>query len=157
MPYTVDIVEVPRRTLAVMRFHVRQSEMDSMGERMGAAFGAVAEYLARFDVHPEAPAVAFYEQTPDGFDVSAGFPVHGSIRPGHGIRTLELPQCEAAHTTHLGPYDQLPNAYAALQAGLAERGRVQPGGAAMWEEYWTGPEAPPEEWRTEIYAPLAPG
>lgn len=152
--YAIEVITAPPRTLAVTRFHAGFGELDAMGEKMGAAFGSVAAHLGDAGVAFEGPAVACYTPAGDGFDVAAGFPVAGSFDPGDGVDRLVLDGGEVAHTTHIGPYDQLPAAYAALRAGAEQLGRSLDDAATMWEEYWTGPEAPPEETRTEVFWPL---
>jgi effector-binding domain-containing protein len=152
----IEMITVEPRALAVARFDVATDELDAMGERMGAAFGAVMAHLRRAGIVPRGPAVARYEPTTDGFTVAAGFPVDAPVEPGDGIDSIVLPAGEVAHTTHLGPYDQLPKTYEALRAGVEAQGRSLVDGAAMWEEYWSGPDAPSEDARTEVFWPVAP-
>jgi effector-binding domain-containing protein len=113
-------------------------------------------HLGRAAIVPRGPAVARYEPTTDGFTVAAGFPVDAPVEPGDGVDNIVLPAGEVAHTTHLGPYDQLPKTYEALRAGVEAQGRSLVDGAAMWEEYWSGPDTPPEATRTEVFWPVAP-
>ena len=72
------------------------------------------------------------------------------------MEPFQLPECEVATTVHLGPYDQLGQAYDALKEGAAAQGRKVEEAGIMWEEYWTGPEAPPEETRTVVFWPVVP-
>jgi effector-binding domain-containing protein len=65
----------------------------------------------------------------------------------------ELPEGEVVTTTHIGPYEGLPQAYEALQAWMRREGK-EPATNLMWEEYVTGPETPPPETRTIIYWPV---
>ncbi len=155
MPYTTEITTVPSRTVAVTHFHVEMAELPELGEKMGAAFGAVMAHISRAGAIPRGPAVARYEPEDGGFDVAAGFPVTEAFEPGDGVEPLVLPGGEVAHTTHLGPYEELPAAYEALRADVEAQGRSLDSAAPMWEEYWSGPDAPAEETRTEIFWPLA--
>lgn len=156
MTYATEITMVPTRTLAVTRFHVDDSEMNEMGPRISAAFETVVAELRQAGVTPTGPAVASYERAGDGFDVAAGFPVEGPFEPVDAVTRLAVGGCEVAHTTHLGPYDRLPDAYAALRSDVEARGRSLVDDAPMWEEYWSPPESPPEETRTEVFWPVAP-
>ena len=65
-----------------------------------------------------------------------------------------LPGGPAACTTHNGPYEQLPDAYAALQAWM-EKEHLVPAGAP-WEYYVTDPaEVPdPKDWKTDVFWPV---
>jgi len=157
MQYTIDIDTVPHRTVAVTEFHVAATELDTIGERMSAAFGAVAGQLGRVGVTPGGPGIACYARGDDGFDVSAGFPVAEDFQPTNGVRRLDLGECEVAHTTHLGSYDTLPEAYDALFAGAREQGRRLTDDEPMWEEYWSPPGTPPDRTRTEVFWPVARG
>ena len=60
-----------------------------------------------------------------------------------------------ATTTHVGPYEALPQAYEAIQAWMQREGR-EPANHVMWEEYVTGPETPSAQTRTIVYWPLKP-
>jgi AraC family transcriptional regulator len=66
-----------------------------------------------------------------------------------------LPAGPAASTTHIGSYDKLPDAYAAIQQWIEAEGLVAAG--APWESYVTDPaEYPdPKDWKTEVFWPLA--
>jgi len=68
---------------------------------------------------------------------------------------LTLPGGGAACTIHAGPYEDLNEAYAALEAWMESHGFTPRG--APWESYLTDPaeHANPRDWRTEISWPLA--
>lgn len=156
MTYEIHVITVPAHTLAACRFHVTENDLAHMGEKMGTAFGHVMVALRAAGVAAVGPAVACYERTEDGFDVAAGFPIDATITAFvDGVVSLELPSAEVAHTTHVGPYEELPKAYDAVRAEVQARGQHLDDGAPMWEEYLTGPDAPPEQTRTEVYWPLA--
>ena len=155
MNHPVDFQAVPPRTLAVAEFHITFPEMKKMGEHISRAFGSVAAHLGSHKNGTSGPAIACYRQTPDGFDVSAGFPVDSSFHPVDSIRRLNIGGCEVAHTTHIGGYDTLPMAYDDLRESSEERGKALSQDRLMWEEYWSDPSAPPEKTRTEIFWPLA--
>ncbi len=151
MRYDTDIRVVPAQRLAIARFHIDAAELATIGEHMGAAF----EQVMAGGASVAGPAVAYYEPSDGGFDVSAGFPVTDREQSG-AVTVLDLPAVEVAHTTHVGAYDALPEAYDALRAGAEAQGRRLADGP-MWEEYLTGPETPPERTRTEVYWPVETG
>ena len=72
---------------------------------------------------------------------------------GHVV-PFELPECEAATTMHVGPYAQLPDAYAAVQRWMSSKHR-KPAAGGMWEHYLDPPTVDPATMRTEIIWPLA--
>ena len=58
-------------------------------------------------------------------------------------------------TLHVGPYDELPAVYAAIEQWVAQHG-WRPSGSP-WEVYLNDPaECPdPKDWRTEVCWPVA--
>lgn len=157
MQHEVDFARTPASTAAVTRFHVGRDELATIGEQMGRAFGAVMAALGQADVHADGPALAYYEPTDDGFDVAAGFRVAADFTAPPGVERLDLGEVEAAHTTHIGPYSELTTAYDDLQRQAADAGRALVRSGPMWEEYWSPPETPDDQTRTEVYWPVASG
>ena len=82
----------------------------------------------------------------------------GGAKPGAavdgGVIEDVLPAGPAATTVHAGPYETLPDAYAALEAWIESNGQSAAG--APWESYITDPtEHPdPQNWKTEVSWPL---
>ncbi|MCX6395471.1 MAG: GyrI-like domain-containing protein [Propionibacteriales bacterium] len=151
--HDVDIVNVPGLTTAVRRFRISAEDIGSIGNQVGIALAEVMTELTTAGVSPSGPPLASYEMTAQGFDVSAGFPVPpGADVPG--VEIMAIGSTEAAHTTHVGPYGDLPAAYQDLLAGARARGRSVDSHGPMWEEYWSAPETPAEQTRTEIYWPI---
>jgi effector-binding domain-containing protein len=155
MTYDVSMSTEKGRHLAVTRFDARPA-VDDMGQKSAAAFGTVAGYLARIGVPVAGPAVSVYEMEGDLFHVAAGFVVEGPFEPGEGVEPLQMPEREVMTTTHVGPYDELGKAYDALKQAARAQGREVEETGLMWEEYWSGPEAPPEETRTVVFWPVKP-
>ena len=156
MPHEVQLVTTSPTTVAVIRFHVAHQDIPTIGERMGGAFGTVMAELARVHVTPDGPAIACYEPRGDGFDVAAGFRVDPMFTAPPGLERLDLGAVDAAHTTHLGSYNELSAAYEELQTKVEASGRSVARGAPTWEEYWSGPDTPEDQTRTDIYWPLDP-
>lgn len=129
--------------------------VDEMPPFFAKAFGAVASYLGRFGVGPAGMPYARYHVLGEGrFEVEAGFPATTPVAGEGEVEPSELPPGPVAVTVHLGPYEGLGAAYAALEAWLAEHGKVASG--PPWEVYFSDPNTtPPAEWRTEVYQPYA--
>lgn len=151
--YDVEFAHETGRHLAVVRYDARPEDI---GRKAGEAFGAVAGYLARIGVAVTGPAVTCYDMGEDVFHVASGFVVEGPFEPGGGVEPFQLPEGEVATTTHIGPYDQLGKAYDAVRESARAQGRDVEDAGMMWEEYWSGPEAPPEETRTVVFWPVKP-
>ena len=134
----------------------RSDAKETIGDQMSAAFAEVATRLGTAGIAPAGPAFACYHPSDDGFDVDAGFTVPDSFAAPPGLARLHLDPREVAHTTHVGPYSELPSAYEDLQTEVTRRGRVLDGTTAMWEEYWSPPGTPDDETRTVVFCPLVP-
>ncbi|MFN8520053.1 MAG: GyrI-like domain-containing protein [Chloroflexota bacterium] len=150
----VRIGMVPARELAVTLDHGPASDI---GRIVSAAFGTVAEHIARAGGRPHGPAVARFTMCADGtFDVAAGFPVDEAFTGDGVVEPLTLPATEVATTTFVGPYAELPRAYERLRSEVAAMGRRLDDSAPMWEEYWSEPTAAPADTRTEVFWPVVP-
>jgi hypothetical protein len=89
-----------------------------MGQKMPDAFGQSYGFLMQHGIPCEGPAVARYVQAAgDAFEVEAGFYAGRSFTGDSGIECIEIAECDALTTTHIGPYDALPEAYSAIQSG----------------------------------------
>lgn len=152
--YPVEITPVSQRTCAVLRFHIRLNEMYTMSARISHAFDVVSNHLVAIGATPTGPAVASYRQYPDGFDVYAGFPVAQDFEPNDLVTTLQVGGCETAHTTHVGAYDKLADAYQAIRTGARVKGKRLSHRQPMWEEYWPESDSPKAGNRTEIFWPV---
>lgn len=141
------------RRVAVVCYQARPQEIAA---KAGEAFGRVAEHLARTGTPVTGPAVSCYTTGPEVFDVASGFVVGEGAEPGDGVEVDELPTCEVATTTHVGPYEELGTAYDELREGVAAKGRRLVEDGIMWEEYWSPPGTPPELTRTVVCWPVVP-
>ena len=141
------------RRVAVVCYQARPQEIAT---KAGEAFRAVAEHLARAGVPVTGPAVSCYTTGPQVFDVASGFVVGEGAEPGEGVEVDQLPTCEVATTTHVGPYEELGTAYEELREGVAAKGRRLVEDGIMWEEYWSPPGTPPEQARTVVCWPVVP-
>jgi effector-binding domain-containing protein len=160
MEYKIVRQELAAQPVLVVRRRVRRAEI-------AATIGAA---LPKVFLHAQQRSVAI-----------AGYPITRYPEASVGLVTLEtgmrvtahsgdwtaadgegevlaetLPGGPAAATIHFGPYDQLQNAYAAIEEWIAANG-LRPNGAP-WEAYLNDPadHPNPQEWKTEVYWPLQP-
>jgi AraC family transcriptional regulator len=105
------------------------------------------------------PFTRYVEVGPGLLTIEPGMRIAAS---GEGLNPIDpeivsdtLPAGPAATTTHIGPYDKLPDAYAAIQQWMEGEGLIAAG--APWESYVTDPaEYPdPKDWKTDVFWPLA--
>lgn len=136
----------------VIRSRVERSQIaatigQSLGRIVPYAMGAGGAFAGQpFARYPEFGAGLI--------SIEVGMPLQAPV-PGEGdIEAFTLPAGLTAVAVHGGPYEQLPESFAALERWLAAEGR-QPAGAP-WEVYVTDPADHPDaaDWRTEIYWPV---
>lgn len=120
-------------------------------------YAEVFEHLRRLGIAPAGPPFARYLLLPEVFEVEAGLPVPESLpdtEPGAGrVRRGSLPGGPVAVTTHIGPYERLGEALAAVDSWIEEHDG-EPAGA-HWEVYFSDPrhEPDPARWRTDVVRP----
>ena len=146
-PHTIDgqLTAVVEATLPV----------PEIGPWLARTFGMIAEVLAARGVPPAGPPFARYHRIDAGerFSVQAGFPVADLIERMGEVRPSSLPGGPAAMTVHIGPYEQMEPAYAALAAWIGGHDGEPVGDP--WEIYLSDPARQPDPatWRTEIVQP----
>lgn len=137
------------RPTAVVRADL---DVDELKTWLGEAFHEVAEYLNATGNAPVGPPFARYHRIAEHrFHVEAGFPVARRLTSSNGVEGSRLPGGDVAVTTHIGLYDDLEATYDALGRWLESRSATPEGDA--WEVYFSGPDEPPSQWRTDIYQP----
>ncbi len=131
------------------------AKMSELGQIMGPLFGEVVAHIQRKGQHPAGMPFAIYYGMEGGeVDVECGVPTASSMEGGGRIRSGELPAGTVATVTHMGPYDDLRETWAALTEWMSSQGLVPVG--APWEVYVTDPGAEPDssKWRTDIFFPV---
>jgi hypothetical protein len=132
--------------------------MARIGEAMGPLFERLYGWLGAQGVSPVgAPWARYLMVGSDELELEIGAPVAEAPAVGDGLIAGVLPACEVATTLHMGPYDRLPEAYAAVNAWLEAEGWQIAG--AMWEIYENGPDSEPDpgRWRTTVVFPITRG
>ena len=104
--------------------------MNEIGKVMGPLFGEVYGYIQQSGQTPAGMPLAIYHSTPgETVDLECAMPVASPIAGSGRVQAGELPAGTAATVTHLGPYDDLGQTWAALTewdevAGPRRRGRT---------------------------------
>jgi AraC-like DNA-binding protein/effector-binding domain-containing protein len=156
MPYSVTTRELASQPVLVVRRRVRRTDIaKTLAEQLGRIF----QY-----VHSSGGAIAgqpftrYLEWGPGVLTLEVGLPIAQPLQqgpaPAGDIRADTLPGGPAAATTHLGAYEKLSEAHAAVQVWMEENNLR--GAGAPWEVYVSDPaEVPdPANWRTDIFWPL---
>lgn len=122
-------------------------------ELFSKTFSAIMQYLGELGEQPTGmPYAAYYNMDMQNLDIEIGFPVAQKIPGKAEIQSSEFPGGKLASVMHIGPYDQVGPAYDALTQWMKEKGYETTG--VVYELYYSEPDTPPEEIRTEIIFPL---
>ena len=150
MAYHCQLKEQPSQPALSVRTRAAVQELPALFEK---TYGAIMQYLDEVGEQPTGmPFAAYYNLDMRNLDVEIGFPVAREL-PGKGnVQPSQFPGGKLASVMHVGQYDQVEPAYDALMLWVNEHGYETTGVA--YEIYYSGPETPPEEIRTEIMFPL---
>ena len=149
--------EITKKTIeeTPFLFVERKVKLSEISEGMGAMFGAVYQYATSNGIaFAGCPLARYPDFCPDLITIQAGMPIVGECEGEGEIQVGALPGGPVASTIHQGPYDNLPQAHAAMKQWLEENS--EEAGCAPWEVYLTDPSAVPNpaDWKTEVVWPL---
>lgn len=137
MPYGISIEEVPSRILAATR--ARANSL-TLGTLLGQLLPAVWQFVKENDLSNTGQSVVVYQGeegddifSDEGMPIVVGAEVSGSFENTDTIRHFAIPGGEVAHTLHIGPYQQLPQAHDAVRQWCRENGHELNG--LCWEIY----------------------
>ena len=149
---SIERVERPAQPILCIRRQVARSELQGM---LAECFGTLFTHGQRAGLAiAGAPTARFLSTGPGLWTVEAAM-VLAAPATGEGeMQASSLPGGPVAVATHAGPYEELPDTYAAIERWIEAQGYRVAG--APWEAYVTDPgEFPnPADWRTEVCWPL---
>lgn len=148
-------VKVGRREATLVVSKRVPVTLAEIGGTMSRAFGEAYGHLGARGAVPEGPPFVIYHGSPasgEPFDVEICAPVPVPVEPPAGWRLQELPAGLFATLLHVGPYDTIHEAYAAMFAWVGEHGFVAAGPPR--EVYLSEPTVPPEQIRTIVELPV---
>jgi effector-binding domain-containing protein len=159
MGYTIETRHQGRQPYVAVRATVRMAEI---GAVMGTLFGRLYGWLGAAGITPAGPPWTRYLSVgADEVELEVAAPLTAApfaVSPAadRDLVTGILPACEVASTIHVGTYDGLTAAYAAVTAWLHEHGALVSG--AMWEAYLSDPQTEPDpaRWQTLVCYPYSP-
>ncbi len=137
------------RTLG-LKVAIEQQRDPSLMPRATASIPGMIEVIKTLITRGHAYAVG-----PAGVDVEVVVPISRPVEPPEGLTIVDLPACDALQVLWVGPYEAMQPVYQAIEAWMAEHGRVA--GGPPREVYLTSPgdNLPPEQYRTLVVWPLA--
>ncbi len=143
MDYEVKVAQVQSQPTAVVR---RQARSDELASVVPQLCGEVWQFVREVGSLRPGRNLALYL---DGaITLECGVEVAGSFAGNGRVIPSRTPAGTVATTRHLGPYDRLGEAHAAILAACKERGLALAG--PNWEVYghWTDDVA---QLRTDVY------
>ena len=151
MAYEIKLLELPDQATLSMR---TTTSVENLPQFFGTVYGSIMQYLGELGENPSGmPFAAYYNLDMQHLDVEAGFPVSHPIAAKGKIKASTIPGGKFISTLHVGPYDKVEPAYAALNDWAKQNG-YEPSGVA-YEYYLNDPnQNPPVEPETEIRLPL---
>jgi effector-binding domain-containing protein len=152
--YSINLRHQYKCLTAVMRTN---TQVEGIPAWLGNAYATIEAEANKRGARLTGPPFARFHRQDDGtFWVEAGFPVDRIIPTGNGVVASTLPEAETITTTHVGPYEELEPAYAAMGSWLAEHKCEAEGDP--WEIYFSDPTEVPDmtKWRTEVVQPCRP-
>lgn len=148
---TRDLAQQP--VVSIRERRVEQAIPEFLGGAFGELFGTLG-LLGATPVGP--PLVIYHEFGPDGIDAEVCVPVDRGVKATGRMRYRVLPAMTIARTLHVGRYEDLTAAYAAVADWIPGTGFEAAG--PVQERYVNGPgdHVTPAEYRTEVEIPVAP-
>ena len=152
MTYNCEVKEQPAQPALTVR---TRAAVQDLPQLFGKAYGAIMQYLGELGEQPAGmPFAAYYNMDMQNLDIEIGFPVARKLAGKGEVQPSEFPGGKLATVWHIGQYDKCALAYDALMHWIKDHGYEATGVA--YEVYFSPPETPPQEIRTQIIFPLKP-
>jgi effector-binding domain-containing protein len=146
MPKEIEVVEVESSDAAVIEARL---DMADIPAKIMPLMDRVWAFIRAGGVAGHGHNIWIYRHRSDGqMDVEIGVQVAAPFVARDGVVCIRTPGGRAAHAVHIGPYDQLRSAHAAVRAWCAEQGLNRAG--VDWELY-SDYDPDPAKNRTDVY------
>ncbi len=129
--------------------------------RISEAFGKLGDIAHPAGIiGPDTTMIAIYHDDPettpeDELESDAALVIPPTVPVPKGLTEITIPAGRYARTTHVGPYEKLPDAWARLMGDWLPRSGHRVGDGVSYEVYRNTPgNAAPDELITELYVPL---
>jgi AraC family transcriptional regulator len=152
----VEIREMPAMRVAAVPHAGPYQEIGKAFERLGSVAGPSGLLL-----QPGSAMMGIYYDDPDAtppekLRSEAAIVVPAHLRLPDGLVEKRVPEGRYARAVHVGPYEQLTDAWARLKEQALAAGGHRIGTRPSYEIYTSDPtRVPKDELRTELYIPLA--
>jgi effector-binding domain-containing protein len=152
MPYDITTHELAPVPIISVRERLPQAELPGF---FAHAYADLYAHLGRHGVPPRGePFTVYHAFGPDNVDAEACLPVPTEIATTERIAYRLLPAMTVVETIHVGPYEELGQAYQALEAWMTDNGYDSAG--PVRERYLTEPGrgTPPADYLTIVQIPI---
>jgi AraC family transcriptional regulator len=153
MAYSITKTKLAPQPVLVIRRRIKPADV---AKTLASALGQIFMHAQQkgFAIAGQ-PFTRYIEWGPGIWTIEAGLPIASPGASAGEIKADTLPGGPAATTIHMGSYDGLSAAHAALQQWVEEQ-KLTPAGAP-WEVYTIDPAdyPDPKDWRTDLFWPLA--
>ena len=154
MTYDFAIQAIPAMAVLSIRDRVAMGDFQAF---LGGAFPELFAHIGRHGVIATGhPFVLYHAFGPELIDAEVCVPVAGPAPASDRIATRTIAAATVVRTVHLGLYEELGTAYAALAEWLDDHGYAVAG--PVRERFLTGvaDDVPPDLYRTELDQPVVP-
>jgi effector-binding domain-containing protein len=149
----IAVRRIPAVRVAELTAIAASFEPESISPVIQPLYDELFARLDRAAVTPTGPAIAYYEDSPDGVLVHASVPVDADPSTGHDFAIVDLPEIEQAATIlHRGPMDNVMATIQTLARWMDAHGHRSAG--YNRELYLDCPEDT-AAWATELQEPIA--
>ena len=154
MTYEFSTRKVPSMDILFIRDEINS---DAVPAFLGAAFPELYGQVGRQGIAAAGPPfVVYHAFGPDRIDAQVCAPVSGPAHAEGRVQAGTIAAATVVRTLHVGRYEDLGAAYAALAEWVSDHGLAPAG--PIRERYLTGvgDDLPPEAYRTELDQPVEP-
>jgi DNA-binding transcriptional MerR regulator len=151
----IQVKQIPAVRVAELTATAASLEPASITPVIQPLYEELGSRLGQAGVTPVGPAIAYYEDAPDGDGVvvHATLPVNAEPRGGHGFAIVDLPAItRAATVVHRGSMDNVMSTIQVLARWIDDNGYRSSG---YPREFYLECPADPAQWVTELQEPIA--
>jgi hypothetical protein len=149
-------LQVTQATPQPFAYVVRKARMTEMPKVMGEGFGTLSALFQKARApFAGGPMAHYLDYDAESATFELGFPAHEEdvdALAAAGLSIGRTPGGQTMTAIHVGPYDTIVKTYDAMTREMAKRSLK--GSKDMWEVYFSPPETPPEEIKTEVVWPV---
>jgi DNA-binding transcriptional MerR regulator len=151
----IQVKQIPAVRVAELTATAASLEPASITPVIQPLYEELGSRLGQAGVTPVGPAIAYYEDAPDGDGVvvHATLPVNAEPGGGHGFAIVDLPAItRAATVVHRGSMDNVMSTIQVLARWIDDNGYRSSG---YPREFYLECPADPAQWVTELQEPIA--